>query len=277
MGAKGLLINVVSKTKSSTACRYLLFTFYLLIFTSSVNAQTWEGGFSAGGAGYIGEMNQTHPLKPSGLAGGIFVQRNFTPHLSAKLNFALAEISGADSLSNNEQSRQRNLSFRTPLNELTLQLDVNFMRYTPGAAFNHFSPYIFFGAGIANFKPTTTYQGAEYNLRDYTTEGVAYKASTLVIPYGVGLKYNFSSSWNIMANLGYRYVKSDYLDDVSTVYRNRIGLSPLESALSDRSGERTGSYIGVPGSMRGDNTRNDIYMFVGFSVSFTFLTANCYY
>ncbi len=99
----------------------------------------------------------------------------------------------------------------------------------------------------------------------------------LVIPYGVGVKYNFSSSWNIMASLGYRYVKSDYLDDVSGTYQKRTGLTPLAAALSDRSGENTGVYIGVPGTQRGDYRGHDITMFVGFSISFTFLTTNCYY
>jgi hypothetical protein len=112
------------------------------------------------------------------------------------------------------------------------------------------------------------------------TEGQTkpYASMALVIPYGAGVKYNFSSSWNIMFNAGYRYVKSDYLDDVSTQYADKSKFTnPLAAALSDRSGERTGVYIGTPGTQRGDFRGHDTYLFVGFTLSFTFLTTNCYY
>jgi len=254
---------------------FLALSFLLLAF--NLKAQTWEAGAFAGGSGYIGELNPRNPIKPSGGAVGLFVQRNLTPYASFKLNYNFGTISGADSTSNDEQLRQRNLSFRTHMSEFSLQMEFNFMKYTPGADFNHFSPYVYFGIGAVAFNPTATYKNEEYDLRPLATEGVAYPGVALVIPYGVGMKYNFATSWNIMASLGYRYVHSDYLDDVRGTYPNRANLTPLSAALSDRSGEKTGVYTGVPGTMRGDFRGNDITMFVGFSISFTFLTTNCYY
>lgn len=260
--------------------KQMLLAFCFLLLASSLQAQTWEAGGFLGAAGYMGDLNQRAPVKPSGIAAGAFVQRNFNPYLALKLNYTYGKITGADSTSNTQQFRDRNLSFTTPLNELSLMLEFNLMKYTPGADKNRFSPFIYFGAGVVDYHPQADYQGNMYNLSPLMTEGQAnpYPTMALVMPYGAGVKYNFSGSWNIMAHLGYRYVRSDYIDDVSGTYADKSTFgNPVAQALSDRSGERTGIYIGSPGTQRGDMRGHDTYLFVGFTLSFTFVSANCYY
>jgi opacity protein-like surface antigen len=260
--------------------RYLL-VILLSLTSCGLFAQTWEAGVSAGGTAYMGDLNQHNPAQISGPQVGVFAQRNFNPYLSLKFNYNYGTISGADSTSNNQQSRDRNLSFHTTLNELSLVAEMNFMNYRPGMdEYKYrFTPFIFLGIGAVNYNPQATYLGKEYDLRELRTEGqeTPYPNTAIVIPYGAGIKYNFSSSWNIMVSAGYRYVRSDYIDDVSGAYPNRVGMSTIAAALSDRSGERTGTYIGVPGTQRGDFRGHDTYLFVGFTLSFTILTANCYY
>src|ERR1700710_2834455 len=108
--------------------------FFLFIFISfNLQAQTWEIGGFAGGSAYMGDLNQNNPVKISGIALGAFVKRNFDGYLSAKLNFTYGQIKGADSTSSNPQFRQRNLSFATQLNELSLIGEFNFLRYIPEA------------------------------------------------------------------------------------------------------------------------------------------------
>jgi opacity protein-like surface antigen len=260
--------------------RLSAFCLLLFAFHAKVLAQTWEVGGSVGGAAYMGDLNQNHPAKVSGPAAGVFVQRNFNPYLSLKLNYNYGKISGADSTSSLQQFRDRNLSFTTRLNELSLIAEFNLMKYTPGAERDRFTPYIFAGVGAVAYNPQANYLGTDYDLRGLLTEGQAkpYPYNALVVPYGAGIKYNFSDKWNIMINAGYRYVRSDYLDDVSGAYTDKtIMTNPLGAALSDRSGEKTGVYIGTPGSQRGDYRSHDTYLFVGFTLSFTFVTANCYY
>ncbi|GAB3916487.1 hypothetical protein GCM10028826_33000 [Mucilaginibacter boryungensis] len=269
---------------SATIKLLLMRKFLLAILFAAIPfilfAQTWEVGGFAGGAGYMGDLNQHNPAQLNNLAGGVYVQRNFNPYFAVKLNYLTGHISGADSTSNIQQFRDRNLSFHTTLNELTFMAELNFMRYTPGADKDHFTPFIFLGAGAVNYIPQATYLGVDYNLRELQTEqqAKAYPYNALTIPYGAGVKYNFSGNWNIMVSAGYRYVRSDYLDDVSGSYPDRTKFTnPLAAALSDRSGERTGVYIGNPGTQRGDYRGHDTYLFVGFTLSFTFVTANCYY
>ncbi|HVV55161.1 MAG TPA: DUF6089 family protein [Mucilaginibacter sp.] len=259
--------------------RFVSFLLFFLI-SFSLQAQTWEVGGLLGGSGYMGDLNPNNPLKISGFAAGVFVQRNFNGYLSAKLNYTYGQIAAADSTSSNPQFRQRNLSFQTQLSELSVIAEFNFFKYEPEVGENRFTPFIYLGVGVVGYNPQATYQGQTYDLRPLMTEGQSrpYPKIAATIPYGAGIKYNFSGKWNFIADIGYRNPYTDYLDDVSGLYPNKSKLSsPLAQALSDRSGENTGVYIGSPGSQRGDLRPKDTYMFVTLSISFTFVSSKCYF
>ena len=255
--------------------------FLLLLFISfNLQAQTWELGGFVGGSAYMGDLNPHNPVKVSGVALGGFIKRNFDGYLSAKLNYTFGQISGDDSKSGNQQFRDRNLSFSTTLNELAVIGEFNFMKYIPEAGENRYTPFIYAGVGIVGYNPQANYQGQTYDLRPLMTEGQnkPYGKTAISIPYGIGFKYNFSGKWNLIADIGYRNPTTDYLDDVSGNYPDPAKLpSDLSRALSDRSGEKTGVYIGTPNTQRGDLRPKDTYMFVGLSISFTFVTSKCYY
>ncbi|MDB5010303.1 MAG: outer rane beta-barrel protein [Mucilaginibacter sp.] len=253
---------------------------FLLFITSHLKAQSWEVGGFAGGAGYMGDLNPTNPLKISGAAVGGLVKYNFNGYLSAKLNYTFGTIRGADSTSSSQQFRDRNLSFVTKLNELSLIGEFNFMKYIPSVSSNVYTPFIYIGVGVTGYNPQATYKGQTYDLRPLQTEGQSkpYGKTAFSIPYGVGIKYNFTGAWNIIADIGYRNPNTDYLDDVSGYYPAKSNLtSPLSVALSDRSGEKTSIYTGTTGSQRGDLRPRDTYLFIGFTISYTFITPKCYY
>jgi hypothetical protein len=252
----------------------------LLFLTYQLRAQTWEIGGSIGGAGYMGDLNPNNPVKVSGVSAGIFGKRNFDGYFSAKLNIGVGSIAAYDSRSNNPQFRDRNLNFKDQLREASIIGEFNFMNYIPDAGRNKYTPYIFTGIGITSFAPQAQdFQGGTRSLRPLKTEGQVktYNDKTVVIPYGLGIKYNLSGKFTIMADMGYRYAFTDYLDDVSGVYPNKQGMGTTARLLSDRSGEITGNYIGTAGSQRGDFKSHDTYFFLNFTISFTFVTANCYY
>ena len=252
---------------------------FLLFITCNLQAQSWEIGGFLGGAGYMGDLNQTNPIKVSGPAISAMVKYNFDPYFSAKLNYTYGTISGADSTSSNAQQRLRNLSFTTQISEISVTGEFNFLKYVPSISHSLYTPYIYAGFALAGYNPQATYNGQVYNLRPLETEGETkpYSKTTISIPYGAGVKYNFAGAWTLSADIGYRNTNTGYLDDVNGVYPDKSKLSPLSAILSDRSGENTGIYIGTPGTQRGDGSGRDTYLFVGFTLSFTFITAKCYY
>ena len=258
------------------------YVFVILFFLAfNLRAQTWELGGSVGGAGYIGDLNERNPVKLSGISFGGFAQRNFNGYWSLKVGYNHGQISASDNSSSDPQTQARNLSFTTSLDELSLTCVFNFMKYLPGSEYdeNKFSPYLFFGMAGTYFVPTATYGGVTYDLRSNETEGEKnpYPTTTFAIPFGAGAKYNFSSAWTVAADIGYRATSTNYLDDVYGLYPNTSNETAIAKMLSDPSGEKTGVFIGVPGSQRGALGGTDTYFFLQISLSFTFNTQKCYF
>jgi hypothetical protein len=248
----------------------------------SVRAQVWELGAQLGGAGYMGDLNPTNPVKLSGLSGAAFVKANFDPYWSLGLHFAMGKIKANDASSTHAQFRQRNLSFHNTMKEVSLQLDFNFFDYFAGGGFSRISPYMYTGVGVLLFNPKTMYNGKEYELPLYTTEGSEYKKYALTVPFGAGIKYNVSGGLTLLGNVGYRNSYTDYLDDVSQTYPGVTNFDTntdygrTQAFLSDRSGEQSGVYIGQSGLQRGDFRKRDSYMFVGIGITYTFVSQKCY-
>jgi hypothetical protein len=61
------------------------------------------------------------------------------------------------------------------------------------------------------------------------------------------------------------------------MYADKSKLTGVARALSDRSGEKAGIYIGSAGTQRGDLKPRDSYFIVGLTISYTFVTKRCYF
>jgi len=188
-------------------------------------------------------------------------------------------IAADDLKSSNAYQRQRSINFHTPVTELSFQTEFNFFNYFPGSlpgnGTRRATPYLFTGVGGVLFNPKTYYGATddkdEYILHDYVTEGEElsdrYKRHAISIPYGAGMKYNISGNLNLIGEVGYRTAFTDYLDDVSGKYP----FNTQDGFLSDPSPNQ----IGAPGTQRGDFRKRDTYMFMGISLTYTFVPIKC--
>ncbi|AOM78185.1 DUF6089 family protein [Pedobacter steynii] len=253
----------------------------------NANAQVMELGVVGGGAGYMGDLNQTKPLKISGMSAGAYVKMNLDPYWALGFHYNFGKIKANDLNSENEQFRDRGLNFKTSLNEISLQVDFNFFEYFAGGGTKKFTPYIFTGIGGVFFSPKGYYPHVpelgdkEYNLRFYRTEGQTepYKNYALTVPYGVGFKVRLKENWGLFSQIGYRTIFTDYLDDVSGRYPddNKLpadGLTGIKLSNPNTASSLSGT--GLPGIQRGDFRKRDTYMFVGIGISYTFVSQKCY-
>lgn len=255
----------------------------LIVLTSSAQRKkrSAEVGVFLGGSYYIGEINPTAHLnqftKP---AGGFVFRYNMNSRLSARLNFLAGRIEGHDSFSSSEAALQRNLNFKSPINELSLQLEFNFFDYAIGNEKRKFSPYLFLGIAGFKFNPQGQLaNGAWVALQPLGTEGQGldggaskkkYKLIQLSIPFGVGAKVNLSKNIGISFEWGMRKTFTDYLDDVSKKYYDPTVLAATRggtaAVLSDPSIGTDPGYSNT-GRQRGNPTNKDWYSFVGIALT----------
>ncbi|WP_432709108.1 DUF6089 family protein [Pedobacter sp.] len=238
-----------------------------------VRAQNLEIGVTAGGAGYMGDLNPDNPFKISGEAAGGFVKLNLDPYWSVGLHYTYGRITADDSKSSHADFQQRNLKFYTPLHEAAAIVDFNFLEYFAGGGRKRFTPYVYAGLGGVLFNPKLKIDNEVYNLRLYRTEDqyFAYRNYAVTIPYGAGVKYKLKSNLSLMANIGYRSAFTDYLDDVSGVYKRITDGNVMREYLANPALDNR-SY----GAQRGDSRKYDTYLFTQVGLSYTFLCKDCW-
>jgi len=217
---------------------FLLLTAYCLLPTSSIAQYTryTEYGLWGGSATYFGDLNINNSFIYTRPAGGLIFRKNFTNlHFAFKggLNVGLLKFSDTNKY---PYQKVRNLSFSTIVVELSSQIEFNFFKFRIDKLQHRFIPYLFAGAGVFYFNYKDTYERQ-------------YSPVQPVILYGFGIKSNINRFWNLTISAGNRKTFTDYIDGVSTIYRNNI------------------NPFGIDKKQRGDSQRNDSYLFLAVSVT----------
>lgn len=279
-------ITLLTFDKSPIMKKYLVFVF---IFTLLSNLAYSQGpgsrnrsfiiGAGTGAAFYFGDLAKDGTFR--------FVKPNFA--LSARYNFydrfsVESQITWFMLTGNDKYDpikERRNLRFSSNNFELNLLAHISLfqeaIRFYQRPLAN---PYMYFGIGLVNFNPTTTLDGEKYKLRKLETEGPdhSYGAFTMSVPLGLGVKFRASPFININIDGGFRFVLSDYLDDVSSgVYPDPTSFNnEVARKLSDRSGE-----IGVSPTfserglmVRGNPNEKDAYLILNVKVEYFFGSVN---
>lgn len=239
-----------------------------------------EVGIFLGGSYYIGELNPTGQFgqftKP---AGGVIVRYNLNPRISARANVLFGGMEAHDEFSSNAAQQQRNLSFKSKLNEFSLYLEFNFLDYQIGNEKRKFSPFLFLGLAGFQFAPQGQIGDNWVNLQPLGTEGQGleggatkkkYKLVQISIPFGLGIKTNLSRTIGLSIEWGMRKTFTDYLDDVSGKYYDPAKLAAAHGSqsaiLSDPSKGTDPNYSNV-GRQRGNPTNKDWYSFAGIGLT----------
>ena len=254
--------------------------------------QKGEFGVTLGGAHYFGDLNTRASFNRPRPAVGLFFRKQFGNYVSARISGHYAQLGYSDTYSKNEFQRLRNLSFNTNIYEVAVQGDFNFFKFLPQDPSRNFTPYVTLGVGLMNFDPYAYLDGQKYYLRQLGTEGQTigfdgrkpYSTTTVVIPFGVGIKYNLTQKVNISFEVAHRFTFTDYLDDVSKTY---VGIGRFQSGpnatlsesqlLQDRSYELTknGSPYFVEGNQRGFSKQKDQYLIAEIGISFNLTSYRC--
>jgi len=261
--------------------RTFLSLFILISTNALVQAQKgWEVGGWIGTSLYYGDLNNEINFDSPGLAGGLVGKWNFNTRVSVRGGFSYGRVGANDSDSNNNFQRNRNLSFRSNIWDLTSGVEFNFLEHIRGSKFETYTPYVFLGGSIFSYNPTAEINGTRYNLQELGTEGQdigeEYFRVSGAVTLGAGFKYDVASDITFAAEFTVRRAFTDYLDDVSTQFPNKARLEavrgPIAVSLSDRSLD---DGIGIEGRQRGDSSNKDSYTFLSLSLTKYFGRLEC--
>ncbi|NDC41935.1 MAG: hypothetical protein EBZ77_10350, partial [Chitinophagia bacterium] len=271
--------------KSTTLKRILLALLLISPLFLKAQEQHHEIGVQFGVSNYYGDLqprlfasNGYHPM------GGIIYKFFMNPHIGLRFGAAYTTLSGADSLSNIEANRKRNLSFGTHLFEMHGGIEINalpvdIMRFKV-------TPYAFGGIGAFYFNPyAEDPSGSKVFLRPLSTEGQGlpmypdrkqYSLVNLSFPVGGGMKFFVGKAFFITTEVGFRYTNTDYLDDVSKSYVDLDTLGAYKGKLAKTMAYR-GNTLAIwdknnpgYGAPRGDTRTNDWYWFANMSITVYF-------
>jgi hypothetical protein len=254
----------------------ILIVFFAFSFVGKAQQFTpnTEIGFIGGVSYYLGDLNRTH-FKNVLAAGGLVVRKNIDRRFSYKAELLYLNIAADDRNSNNLDTN-RGLHFKSPVYELSGQIEFNFLPYEPGNALYTWTPFVYTGVSLFRFNPQAENKNGEWvDLQELNTEGQGtssfpdrrkYALVQFAIPLGGGVKIAVNPSFNIILEYGVRKTFTDYLDDVSKTYPGQQILSLDYGVSSSEMSDPTDTH--VQGDQRGDPNKNDWYSFAGITLSF---------
>jgi hypothetical protein len=255
------------------------FISFVALFSAATALSQPQIGVFAGLSNYVGDLVDK-PYQSTKGAFGLSLGFPLSDHFNFRAGLTFAKVAGADSLNHRVDLKQRNLSFQTPVTELSANLEY----VTLDLDTYKWSPYFFAGLAVYHFNPYTfDALGNKVYLKPLSTEGEglaqypgvpAYPLTQLAIPFGGGIRFVISDNIRLGVEVGLRKLFTDYLDDVSGNYADATDLlnakGPKAVELSYRGGEVPGGSPVYPskGTTRGSPKSKDYYYFTGIHLIF---------
>lgn len=231
-----------------------------------------------GGANQIGTDYSPKDLDfPStGFGGSLGFRYRFHPYYATSTILNVGMVRGADSKTQDEVRNSRNLSFRSPIINLSQRFEIIVLanekvgrRYNipglKGFKDHNEQIYLFGGIGVAYYSPHALYQGSWVALRPLHTEGqglpggpAQYSNFTATIPIGVGFRMGINQLWRVGLEVSYVKTFSDYIDDVHGTYYDPAALTQSYGAASGALSNPSTTHPSWfhPGSQRGDKQKD---------------------
>lgn len=223
--------------------------------------------------GFVSYMGDLAPLHLRGTTtfamptGGAFGSISYKRYVRADVFIGYGKLGADDKKSFDESREMRNLNFESNLWHWGITLHTDFT----SRIFRKLHPTVFIGIGQFKFNPYTEYEGEKIKLQPLHTEGQGqighpepYKLVEWQFPFGAELGWRFSKIFEVSVAFTVHATKTDYIDDVSTVYADPQLLinstGELAEILAFRMDEIYPERTVNPGTVRGNPGRDDWYI-----------------
>lgn len=251
--------------------------FLSLLIGNKAYSQYSEAGIFLGGSWYNGDLQPNwFSIKFINPALGAIYRYNLNPHWALKGNVYYGTVSAEDIRSDNTYQENRNLSFKSSMLDFSVEAEFNFFPFELGYTSYYYTPYVFTGLSLYHFNPKAKLGNDWYELQPLGTEGQGttlpdagkhYALTQVAIPIGGGFKFNFTR-FGLGIEMGVRKTFTDYIDDVSTVYADKVLLGSENGIIASTLSDRSSPDNTMINRQRGNSKNKDWYSFAGIIISF---------
>lgn len=199
--------------KSNKDLTIFLLLVLLFAIPQKLKSQIMEVGATGGVSYYIGDINPGKHFLQSEIAYGGSVRYYQNLRWAFRLQYSRFNLTSSDEVANFRP--ERNLAFKSKVDDVALMAEFNFFDYWTGSNKNFISPYIFAGVSVFSFR-STDLNGRE--LQPMANEGVSYNTFSWSIPFGLGVKYGLTKRIGLVLEWRMHKTFTDYIDDVEGYY-----------------------------------------------------------
>lgn len=192
----------------------LVSVFSFIFLSNLAFSQNFEAGLTLGLTTYNGDIdvvaqNLGSAMRP---AIGLLGKYRLSNSLLVRGQILTGKLSGSEKNHPTAWRQERGLSFEAKLTEVSALLEYEVVTK------KRFTGFTFGGIGVTYFNPKTDFNLPNKYIDDVNPDAQTnYKKITLAVPLGVGLKYSLPNNFYLTAEMGYRFVFTDYLDGISKV------------------------------------------------------------
>lgn len=180
------------------------------ITVSGFAQKTADIGIWGGTSLYYGDLDEANPLQTFNLNYGAYFRYNFNSRVALRA-MILSGTFSSDGLIEGVPA-----AFNKSVQDLSLQVEINYLKYILGVKNTPYTSYVMAGLGIAYFPyemdPAVI---ATFN-PDHNKGNTAIKESVLAntIPFGIGFKYNLGTRLGMGIEYQMRKMFLDKLDNL---------------------------------------------------------------
>jgi hypothetical protein len=165
----------------------------IFLSVSGFSQITADIGIWGGWSGYMGDIEEMTLTQSSFPLIGAFYRQNFNQRISARAMFLTGPIAAEGTIQNTAWS------FDKQIQDLSLQVEINYLRYMLGNKKYSFTSYITAGVGATFF----TYRLDPARLYSFNpnhnkgTDPLNKKVFSPTLPFGFGFKFNMGKRLGI--------------------------------------------------------------------------------
>jgi hypothetical protein len=183
--------------------------FIAVVLTVSGYAQkTADIGIWGGSSTYWGDIKGAPPFQTFNLNLGAYFRYNFNPRVALRTQFLTGSISSDGTVEGIP------FEFRKNAQDISLMMEINYLKYVMGEKKTPFTPYILGGIGVMYFPytydPIINLINPDYPIPNHIQESVI----TPTIPFGFGLKFSLGRRLGMGVEYQMRKLFSDKLDNM---------------------------------------------------------------